>query len=152
MSVFQVGGQFVFGLLFDRKVPLDVLASLSTVVAAIACLAIWRLAESLPVLVVFAIIYGFFGAGFTATWARMSTSITDDETAGPIVFSLLNFGKGIGNVLAGPIGGALIANSDSHKTSSSYRWVVVFTGTCMFASASMMWLRQLKHFRLLKSE
>jgi MFS family permease len=154
MSIFQVGGQFVFGLLSDRKVPLDVLASLSTVIAAIACLAIWRLAESLPVLIVFAIIYGFFAAGFTATWARMSTSITDDETAGPIVFSLLNLGKGIGNVLAGPIGGALIANSDSagHKASSSYRWVVVFTGTCMFASASMIWLKQLKHLRLLKSK
>jgi MFS family permease len=154
MSIFQVGGQFVFGLLSDRKVPLDVLASVSTVVAAIACLAIWRLAESLPVLVAFAIIYGFFGAGFTTTWARMSTSITDDETAGPIVFSLLNFGKGIGNVLAGPIGGALIANSDSNgaKASLSYRWVVVFTGACMFASASMIWLRQLRHLKLLKCE
>jgi hypothetical protein len=154
MSIFQVGGQFVFGFVSDRKVPLDVLASLSTVVAATACFAIWRLAESLSVLIVFAIVYGFFGAGFTATWARMSTSITDDETAGPIVFSLLNFGKGIGNVLAGPIGGALVANSDStgHKKSSSYRWVVVFTGTCMFASASMIWLRQLKHLRLLKAD
>jgi cyanate permease len=30
MSIFQVGGQFVFGLLSDRKVPLDILASLST--------------------------------------------------------------------------------------------------------------------------
>jgi hypothetical protein len=84
----------------------------------------------------------------------MSTSITDDETAGPIVFSLLNFGKGIGNVLAGPIGGALIADSESTgvKASACYRWVVVFTGTCMFASASMIWLRQLRHLRLLKSE
>jgi hypothetical protein len=84
----------------------------------------------------------------------MSTSITDDETAGTIVFSLLNFGKGIGNVLAGPVGGALIANSDltGHRASSSYRWIVVFTGTCMLASASMIWLKQLKHLRLLKAE
>lgn len=154
MSIFQVGGQFVFGLLSDRKVPLDILASVSTVTAAIACLAIWRLAESLPVLLVFAIIYGFFGAGFTATWARMSMSITDDDTAGPIVFSLLNFGKGVGNVLAGPIGGALIADAKTigGKTRGEYRWVVVFTGTCMFASAGIIWMRQLKHLRLLKSE
>jgi len=153
MSIFQVGGQFVFGLLSDRKVPLDVLASVSTVMAAIACFAIWRLAESLPVLLVFAIIYGFFGAGFTATWARMSMSITDDDTAGPIVFSLLNFGKGVGNVLAGPIGGALMADAGAvgGKGRGDYRWVVVFTGTCMFASAGMIWLGQLKHLRLLKS-
>lgn len=149
MSISQVGGQFVFGLLSDRKVPLDVLATISTGMAAIACLAIWRLAESLPVLPVFAMIYGFFGAGFTATWATMSMSVTDDDTAEPIVFSLLKFGKDIGNVLAGPIGGALIANGRvmEDKGRAEYRLVVVFTGTCIFASAGMVWLRQLRHLR-----
>ncbi|POS71618.1 hypothetical protein DHEL01_v209984 [Diaporthe helianthi] len=135
MSVFQVGGQFVFGLLSDRKVPLNVLACLSTAVAAAACFTMWRLAESLTVLILFAIVYGFFGAGFTAIWARMSTAITDDVTAGPIVFILLSFGKGIGNVLAGPIGGLLVSNPTSTGppplSSGSYRWVIVFTGTCM---------------------
>lgn len=146
MSVCQVGGQFVFGLLSDRKVPVNVLACLSTTVAAIACLTMWRLAESLPVLVFFAIVYGFFAAGFTAIWARMSTAITDDVTAGPIVFSLLNFGKGIGNVAAGPIGGILVSNSRLTGTlpSLSYRWVIVFTGVCMFASACTICLRYLK--------
>lgn len=147
MSVSQVGGQFVFGLLSDRKVPLDVLACLSTTVAAIACLAMWRLAQSLPVLIVFAIVYGFFGAGFTALWARMSTAITDDVTAGPIVFSLLNFGKGIGNVLAGPVGGFLVSNSKptGAPSSLSYRWVIVFTGVCMFASGCTIFLRYSKY-------
>jgi hypothetical protein len=151
MSVCQVGGQFVFGLLSDRRVPLDILACLSTTVAAVACLVVWRLAESLPVLIVFAMLYGFFGAGFTAIWARMSTSITDDVTAGPIVFSLLNFGKGIGNVLAGPVGGFLVSNSEStgNPSSLSYRWVIVFTGICMFASASTICLRYAKYLRIL---
>lgn len=137
MSVCQVFGQFVFGLLSDHKVPLNILACLSTIVAATACFAIWRLAESLPILIIFAIVYGFFGTGFTAIWARMSTAITDDMTALPIIFSLLNFGKGIGNVLAGPIGGSLVSNSDStgSPSSLSFRWVIVFTGVCMFASA-----------------
>jgi predicted MFS family arabinose efflux permease len=147
MSVSQVGGQFVFGFLSDRKVPINILACLSTTVAAIACLTMWRLAESLTVLIVFAIMYGFFGAGFTAIWARMSTAITDDATAAPMVFSLLNFGKGIGNVLAGPIGGFLVSNSKSTGTSSSvsYRWIIVFTGVCMFSSACTICLRYLKH-------
>ncbi|KAJ0417163.1 major facilitator superfamily domain-containing protein [Aspergillus carlsbadensis] len=151
MSVFQVGGQFVFGSLSDRKVPLNVLACASTIVAAVACLTMWRLATSLPVLIVFAIVYGFFGAGFTAIWARMSTAITDDVTAGPIVFSLLNFGKGIGNVLAGPIGGTLVASSESSgaSPSMSYRWVIVFTGVCMFASACTICLRHLKGLSVL---
>lgn len=151
MSVCQVGGQFVFGLLSDRKVPLNVLACLSTIVAATACLAMWRLAKSLPVLIVFAIVYGFFGAGFTAIWARMSTAISDDGTSGPIIFSLLNFGKGIGNVLAGPIGGFLVSSSRSTGTPSSlsYRWVIVFTGVCMFASACTISVRYLKYLRIL---
>ncbi|KAF9886742.1 hypothetical protein FE257_011119 [Aspergillus nanangensis] len=119
MSVSQVGGQFVFGLLSDKKVPLNILACASTLIGGTACLTMWQLATSLPVLVVFAVVYGFFGAGFTAIWARMSSAITDDATAGPIVFSLLNFGKGIGNVLAGPIGGFLVGRSQSTGTPSS---------------------------------
>ncbi|KAI1868718.1 uncharacterized protein JN550_006293 [Neoarthrinium moseri] len=151
MSVCQVGGQFVFGLLSDRKVPLDILACLSTVVAAIACLTTWRLAQSLPVLMIFAMVYGFFGAGFTAIWARISTAITDDVTSGPMVFSLLNFGKGIGNVLAGPIGGFLVSNSKPAGTPSSspYHWVIVFTGVCMFASACAIFLRHLRQLGIL---
>ncbi|KAF3407494.1 Monocarboxylate transporter 12 [Talaromyces pinophilus] len=147
MSVSQVGGQFVFGFLSDRKVPVNILACLSTTVAAIACLTMWRLGESLSVLIIFAIMYGFFGAGFTAIWARMSSAITEDVTAGPMVFSLLNFGKGIGNVLAGPIGGFLISNSRSTgaATPVSYRWIIVFTGVCMFSSACTICLRYLKH-------
>lgn len=150
MSVSQVGGQFLFGFLSDHKVPVNVLACSSTIVAAIACLTLWGLAKSLPVLIIFAIVYGFFGAGFTATWARMSTAITDDVTAGPIVFTLLNFGKGIGNVLAGPIGGTLVSISKSAETPSlSYRWVIVFTSVSMFASALIIFLRFAKYLSIL---
>ncbi|KAI1199183.1 major facilitator superfamily domain-containing protein [Nemania serpens] len=150
MSVFQVGGQFLFGFLSDRKVPVNVLACSSTLVAAVACLTLWGLAKSLPALIVFAIVYGFFGAGFTATWARMSTAITDDVTAGPIVFTLLNFGKGIGNVLAGPIGGTLVSISKSTETPSlTYHSVIVFTAVSMFASAFIIFLRFAKYFSVL---
>ncbi|KAI1040100.1 hypothetical protein LB505_011326 [Fusarium chuoi] len=153
MSVSQVAGQFVFGYLSDRKVPLDVLACSSTLVAAVTTLTLWRLGESFPVLIVFTLLYGFFGAGFTAIWARMSTTITDDATAGPIVFGLLNFGKGVGNVLAGPIGGLLVHNSSALQHSSaanllmpsSYQWVIIFTGCCMFASTSTILLRHARH-------
>ncbi|KAI8623287.1 major facilitator superfamily domain-containing protein [Xylariaceae sp. FL1651] len=151
MSASQVGGQFVFGLLSDRRVPLNILACLSTVVAAITSLTLWRLAQSLPVLIVFAIVYGFFAAGFTATWARMSTAITDDATSGPLVFCLLNFGKGIRNVLAGPIGGSLvsISNSTGALSSTSFQWVILFTGVSMFASAFAILLRYSKHLSVL---
>ncbi|KAF5586853.1 monocarboxylate transporter 12 [Fusarium pseudoanthophilum] len=108
----------------------------STLVAAVTTVTIWGLADSFPVLIGYTILYGFFGAGFTTIWARMSTTITDDATAGPIVFDLLNFGKGVGNVLAGPIGGQLVHNNSARQHSSaaeslippSYYWVIIFTG------------------------
>lgn len=156
MSVSQVGGQFAFGLLSDQrtryKVPIGLLACVSTTVAAVACLTLWRLAESLAMLLAFAVLYGFFGAGFTAIWARMSTAITEDATAAPMVFALLNFGKGVGNVLAGPIGGSLVAHGSSGMKpvgATSYRWVIVFTGVCMLASTMTIGLRYVKRLGML---
>ncbi|KAJ0115769.1 hypothetical protein J7T55_010592 [Diaporthe amygdali] len=108
------------------------------------------LMSSLPVLIFFAIVYGLFGAGFTAIWARMSTAITDDVTSGPIVYTLLNFGKGIGNVLAGPVGGLLVSkpNSTGAPSSVSYRGIIIFTGTCMLASTCIICLRFTKHLSI----
>ncbi|KAJ8611511.1 hypothetical protein MRB53_037918 [Persea americana] len=143
MSIFQVCGQFVFGYLSDQRVPLSVLACLSTVVAALATFTIWSFAESLPVLILFAAVYGFFGPGFTALWGRISTATTDDVTAGPLVFSLLCFQKGVGNVLAGPIGGSLVRgrqSSESLSTPTSYHEIIIFTGACMLASAFVIGL------------
>lgn len=151
MSVAQVVGQFTFGYLSDRKAGIDILACASTLVAAAVSLTMWRLADSLALLIGFAILYGLFATGFTAVWARMSSAITDDVTSGPIVFGLLNFGKGIGNVLAGPIGGLLVRGKSDLSTiqsgpmtPSSYRWVIIFTGCCMLGSACVIGLRHLK--------
>ena len=153
MCVSQVIGQFIFGYLSDGRVRLNILAVVSTLMAAISCFTMWRLATSLPLLIGFAIIYGLFASGFTSIWGRMSTAITDDVTAGPLVFSLLNFGKGIGNVLAGPIGGSLVMQSRNSIAASpnNYRWVILFTGICMFASAGTICLRSVKKFSVLIS-
>ena len=88
MSVSQVCGQFVFGFLSDRKVSVNVLACLSTTIAAISCLTMWRLAKSLP-------------------------------------------------IISSP-------KSTEVPSSISYRWIIVFTGVCMFSSACTICLRYLK--------
>lgn len=139
MSISQVAGQFAFGYLSDRNISTNILATTAVAVAATACLTVWQLAHSMALLALFAIVYGFFAAGYTAMWARMSTSIAAGDTASaPLVFSLLNFGKGLGNIFAGPIGGGLVAKGSSQfggGTALAYRWVVIFTGVCMLASA-----------------
>ena len=137
MSVAQVGGQFSFGYLSDRKIPLGLLAAVSTTISATAAFAVWGLARSFTVLIVFALIYGFFGAGYSAMWGRMGTAVAGDTNAAFAAFGILNFEKGVGNVLAGPIGASLLVDGVSVKTygAEKYEGIVLFTGSCMVASA-----------------
>lgn len=140
MSVSQVAGQFTFGFLSDRKVSLNMLITVSLSIAAIATFSSWGVARSLPPLVFFALLYGFFAAGYTAMWARMVTAISDEPSASQAIFGLFCCGKGIGNVLAGPISAGLLRlSSDTggygHGT---YQAVVVFTGLCLLLSTASL--------------
>ncbi|KAH0341869.1 MFS general substrate transporter, partial [Aureobasidium melanogenum] len=146
MSICQVCGQFTFGILSDKKVSVNTLALLSTAAAAISVLGIWKVASSLPVLIVFGILYGFFAAGFTAIWARITSSVTNDVGTAPVIYGLLNFQKGLGNVLTGPIGAALIGRNAT-TASGIFRWVILFTGICMAGSSCATLLQRLKSIK-----
>ncbi|KAK4619524.1 MFS-type transporter pynF [Fulvia fulva] len=136
MSVAQVFGQISFGYLSDRKMPISLLAALTTFTASVAVFTSWGLAHTFGLLLLFAIIYGFFAAGYTAMWGRMGTAVSSDPAASFAAFGLPNFGKGVGNVLAGPISGALISGATNVNGygSSRYKAAVIFTGSCMLFS------------------
>lgn len=138
MSVAQVLGQLSFGYLSDRRFSVTVLTLASTSVSAVAVLALWGLARKFAVLCVFTVVYGFFAAGYTAMWARMGTTVASDGTAAFAAFGLFNFGKGLGNVLAGPISAGLLLNSvEPFKYGAGrYKAVILFAGSCMLASAA----------------
>lgn len=147
MSVSQVAGQFTFGYLSDKRLHLDLLVLLSTLSAATATLTLWGLGHSLGPLISFVLVYGFFGAGYVAMWARMSTAVSDDPTVMPMIFSLFCFGKGVGNVMAGPIGGALSAYlgfPGGHYSGTKHSAIIFFTGICMILSAVCIGGRQLR--------
>lgn len=150
MSISQVLGQLTYGYLSDRELPINVLTLSSTLVAGAAVYACWGLAHTFEVLAVFAIIYGFFGAGYTATWARIGTTIASEPSAAFAAFGLLNFGKGVGNVLAGPIGGSLLTNvaERSGYGAGKYELVVLFTGSCMMLSAAAILLADVEVSKL----
>lgn len=137
LSVSQVMGQFSFGYLSDHRVPLNTLILISTLVSGLATLTLWGLAKSLPALIMFALVYGFFGAGYVAMWARMGSAVTEEPTAAMATFSLFCFGKGVGNVAAGPLSAALIRKGVVLGSYGALRYmsVIVFTGSCMLASA-----------------
>jgi hypothetical protein len=76
MAVSQVLGQSSFGYLSDRSgISMNALAGSSAVVAAVAVYTCWGMAQSFGVLVAFVLIYGFFGAGYTALWVSLPITI-----------------------------------------------------------------------------
>ena len=137
MSVSQVLGQFTFGYLSDGKVKLNYLITSSMLASSIVTFACWGIARSFGLLLVFAIIFGFFGAGYTAMWARMVTAVTEEPSSSLVAFSVFCFGKGVGNILAGPISGQLIVPV-VHVPSYGvvkFSTLVIFTGVTMALSA-----------------
>jgi MFS family permease len=149
MGTAQVAGQMSFGYLSDKKVSLNLLITVSTVMSSIAVLACWGMARQYAVLIVFAIVYGFFGAGYTAMWARMGTAVSSDPTAAFAAFGLLNLGKGVGNVVAGPVGGSLLGSAvDSTKFGvGKFEGVVLFAGGCIVVSGLTLGLGYVKKIR-----
>ena len=80
----------------------------------------------------------------------MGTAISSDPTAAFAAFGLLNFGKGVGNVLSGPISGALIGGANvkvREYGAARYKPVILFTGSCIALSGAII---ALSYLRLLK--
>jgi predicted MFS family arabinose efflux permease len=136
MNVAQMLGQFTFGILSD-KLPVNLLILISTIVPAVASLALWGLAHSLAPLIMFSLIYGFFGYGYVSLRVHMGTAITTDPTAALATFSIFCFGQGVGNILAGPISAGLLTQVVKPRDYGAlrYRSVVIFTGCAMVVSA-----------------
>jgi predicted MFS family arabinose efflux permease len=136
LSISQVLGQLSFGFLSDHRLNLNILIITSTVVSSIASLALWGLAHSLAALIIFSFVYGFFGSGYVAMWARMGSAVSNEPTAALATYSLFCFGKGVGNVVAGPISASLIRPMIEIESYGvmKYKSVILFTGACMFGS------------------
>ncbi|KAI4290399.1 MAG: hypothetical protein L6R35_000332 [Caloplaca aegaea] len=150
-SFAQVLGQMAFGfvsdmriprLWVDGRVPVHILLFLSTSVSGISILALWGLARSLGMLIAFAALYGISAGGFAVLWARMSTTLSSSPSLALTTFSYFALTKGIGNVLTGPIGSALISRSPHADrdvyADGKFEGIVLYSGACMLASAAVM--------------
>lgn len=115
---------------------------ISALGSSIAAFAFWGTATSLPMLVVFALMYGAFAGGFTSTFIGM-TKETIANTVGAdsgTVFALFCVGRGIGAVASGPLSEALLALNEDSKYGNGgfalgslgygtgYGALIVFTG------------------------
>jgi MFS family permease len=136
----QVIGEFLFGKISDliRVRGLCVLSS--SLGAALATFLLWGLARSYAQLIVFAIIYGAFASGLISLWARIGTFFGEKDAQK--IYSVMSFGRGIGNIASGPISAALLSSKHGRKAVDGtayglgrYEAVILFVGTCMSVSA-----------------
>ena len=96
---------------------------------------LWGFSTSLPAMIVFAIVYGFFAGGFTSTYAGAVKELTRVSAGSDLgsIFGLLSAGRGIGNVICGPISEALLGQDAwdgkaLYAYGSAYGPLIAFTG------------------------
>ena len=129
-------GAVLIGTLVDRF-HVTVAISVSTIGQMIAVFIFWGLSTSQIMLYFFALLFGCFGGGFSATWSGCVNALQRQEPSGHIdsglIVSLMAAGKGIGAVISGPLSEWLLSidtwqGHAGYAYGSGYGVLVVFTG------------------------
>ena len=134
LNTASVPGIVLLSALSDRTNVTNVIF-ISALGSTISIFCFWGLASSLPLLAVFTIFYGFFAGGFTSTYAGMFQELRRSAPGADLgsIIGLLSAGRGIGNVVCGPLSELLLQDTKQHNNpkfayDSSYGSLVVFTG------------------------
>lgn len=140
MSISQVLGQFFFGYLSDRNISVGILCSICMLISTTVVFSTWGLAKTLPLLIIFSIVYGFFASAFSTLRVAMGKALSGDSSSVVATYSIFVFLQGVGNILAGPLSAGLLAQrvEKSEYGIERYRKMILFTGACMFGSAAVI--------------
>ncbi|RFU35520.1 hypothetical protein B7463_g820, partial [Scytalidium lignicola] len=135
----SVPGVIFLSSLCDKTHVTNVIL-ISTLGSAISVLLFWGLSTSIPLIAIFAVSYGFFAGGFTSTYAGTVKSLmeTAPRSEPGTIMGMLSLGRGIGNVVCGPLSELLLnkgtADSEIHTASHSFAYqsgygtLIAFTG------------------------
>ncbi|KAJ5305372.1 ribose 5-phosphate isomerase [Penicillium atrosanguineum] len=153
----SVFGGIALGMLCDRFAVTNILL-LSSIGSALSVFLFWGMAGNetshtgIALLTLFSISYGFFAGGFSSTWSGVITQIKHESSPSletGLVFGLLAGGRGIGNVVSGPLSTLLLRQGsvgDPNGLDSAtgyntkYGTLIIFTGVTAFLGAwSWMW-------------
>ena len=141
----------IMGIMTD-KLPVTTCIVIAAAGAAISVLLFWGLAASLPMLYVFCVLYGLFPGSWTGIWPGMMKEISqqgEDEGYGfvdPLLaFSFLCIGRGVGNLISGPLSGAFLRGTPWQGEviggyGSGYGVLIVYTGvTGLLGGLNFLW-------------
>ncbi|PSK33477.1 hypothetical protein B9Z65_7364 [Elsinoe australis] len=135
-----------FGLLSDnRRLPLSAsaVACMSALASGLAAFLLWGMATSganaMPLLALFAVTYGFFAGGYSATWGGMIKEMEQESAErneaidSGVVYGLLNGARGVGYVGGGLAGAQLLKVGEGSGIggfgyASRYGPLIVYTG------------------------
>lgn len=126
------------GYLVDRWRIGNVILLL-TAGATLAVALLWGFGNSAALILVFALLYGVFAGSYTTTWPGVVKEVlSKDQTAeANTIFCLLVAGRGIGNIVSGPLSQALLHGSSLTKDfaygyGSMYGTLIVFAASTTF--------------------
>lgn len=134
LNTASVPGVVLLSAFCDRTNVTNVIF-ISALGSTLSVFLLWGLSTSLPAIIVFAITYGFFAGGFTSTYAGTVKELRRVSTGSDLgsIFGLLSAGRGIGNVICGPISETLLGQDPWYGKAlfaygSAYGPLIAFTG------------------------
>ncbi|KAJ4395448.1 hypothetical protein N0V91_010847 [Didymella pomorum] len=135
INVTSIPGGIVIGGLGDH-LHITTTILISTLGSALAVFLFWGFSSQTALLAVFSITYGFFAGGFSSTWSGVLQELKAQSPAldTGFIFGLLAGGRGIGNVISGPLSVALVTGDGWTKDgrswgySGQYGGIILFTG------------------------
>lgn len=143
----------VMGFLVD-KLNVMTCIFISAVGTTASVLLVWGLSENLSVIYVFCVLYGIFAGCWTSTWPGIMREISQrSEDAGfgyvdpMMVYGHLCIGRGIGNIISGPLSDALIRSLPWQGQTiggygSGYGVLIVYVGlTSLISGMNFVWRR-----------
>ena len=125
-------GSITMGSMVDRfHVTTGILVS--TAGAVLSVFLLWGFSTSLAPLLAFSVMYGLFAGSFANTWPGILREVQQKtgQMEGSMMFSFLCLGRGVGNVISGPVSEALIQVGDlggAGLYGTQYGGLVLFTG------------------------
>jgi MFS family permease len=142
LSVSLLNAATTFGLIFTGllvdRFHISTVLFISAIGSAMSVFLLWGLAVKEPVLYAFAIVYGVFAGGYTASWSGSAVEIRNDypEAEVAVIMGVLAAGRGFGCMLSGPLSEGLlrIGNEPSglgFAYGTKFRSLIIFTGITM---------------------
>ncbi|KAH8900967.1 monocarboxylate transporter [Thozetella sp. PMI_491] len=133
INLATVFGQISFGWLSDRTNNVVLLVFVSSFVSAVATFTLWGFATSIQTLIAYSLIYGWFGGAFVILWTKFGSVLSDDPRS---VFSMMAFGRGIGNIALGPISSFLVTGlATSGYGLGKFEPLILYVGSLMLCSS-----------------